>query len=183
MRVAQVAVNVFMGFGLGCGNGPSQPSIPAPSQTDEKPEIQVRIFADRGVSLPNGRKGGAVQIYGMKVEEDGSERVDWRTFLFEFHGLKFPHDYRYLGLKRDRVFLYFPPHDGDELVVPARTVGFLELDRMTGEILRRAGPGDTEFERSRSQHSWASMTIIDRPSYDGRGSQIGSTEFKLPAEK
>lgn len=182
MRGAQLVVYAFIAFGLGCSNRLSQPSSPASSQNNQEFTIQVRIFADRGVPLPDGRRGGAVQVYGMRVEPDGSERMIWRTFLSEFHGggLKFPHDYHYLGLGADRVYLHFPPHPGDELGVPARHVGFVELDRRTGVITRRAAPGDREFERLRSQHFWASMIIVDRPMVDAHGAQIGSSEFKLP---
>lgn len=123
---------------------------------------QIRVFADRGVKLPDGDIGGAVQIYGMRVEPDGSEKVAWKHFLFRFHGLIFSHDYEYI-IPRDRGIVYFHyPRSGTSRDI------FLKLDRETGEVLKRADKSDEEYRKLKEAHPvWAQRFVRDRPDMDG----------------
>ena len=117
-------------------------------------DIQIRVFADRGVKLPDGSTGGAVQIYGMLVQEDGSEEVVWKTFLFQFHGLLFDHKYEYLPLDSETVYLYVPAAMDDR--------EFVAMHRKTGEVTRTGGH-DGEYLKLKREHIWYSMVIVDRP--------------------
>jgi len=42
--------------------------------------IQIRVYAD-AVVFPCGHHGGAIYIYGMRVQPDGSEKVVWRRVV------------------------------------------------------------------------------------------------------
>lgn len=158
---AAVLSGVSLVVGLACGAVLPSLNLFANS-SDSEDEVQIRVFADRGTALPDGRKGGAVQVYGMRVQKDGSEKVVWRHFLWEFQGLKFRHDYHYLPLNAERVFLHFPEDERRSLD------GFFELDRQRGIILRRASSNDQEFLRIRQEHHWYAMVILDRPVIDAQ---------------
>jgi hypothetical protein len=153
------SLGVGVAFGLACGAVLPSLRLFADS-TDLEDEVQIRVFADRGTALPDGRKGGAVQVYGMRVQKDGSEEVVWRHFLWEFQGLLFRHDYHYLPLNAEQAFLHFPEDERPSLD------GFFELDRQKGIILRRASSSDQEFLRMRQEHHWYAMVILDRPVTD-----------------
>ena len=47
-------------------------------------DIQVRVFFDKGVVLPDGKVGHAHRIFGMRVLPDGSESVVWVRTLDSF---------------------------------------------------------------------------------------------------
>lgn len=132
----------------------------AAEPTENKtPDIQIRLFADRGVMLPTGEKGGAIQIYGMEVQGDGSEKVVWRTYLAEFPagGLLFPHEYRLLPMNEKTAYL-------DILFLSGgRNDNFIEINRKTGQIVRKTGGDDRAFQELKKNSMWYSMIIIDRP--------------------
>jgi len=153
-----VLVLVSMLVCTGNGQQGSQSVISSEAAVQEKNavapsnDIQIRIFADRGIDLPDGKKGGGVQIYGMTVQEDGSEQVVWKNFLWEFEGLKFNRGVDILYLNNDKVII---------CVYERET--FHEFDRRTGTLLREGKSNDEYFGRFRKEYIWAYWAIIERP--------------------
>ena len=157
--------NLLIGIAVSCFLGVSVLAIRGhASEPTEKrsPDVQIRLFADRGVALPTGKKGGAIQIYGMEVQEDGSEKVVWKMYLAEFPGggLLFPHDYRLLPMNEKTAYLDIAFLSG------GRNENFIEINRKTGQIVRRAGGDDRAFQELKKGSMWYSMVIIDRPMVD-----------------
>ncbi len=147
------------------------PQITAGRPTTSKDEVfeavdsslvEVRVYADRGARLPDGSKGGAVQVYGVRLGKDGAETVLWRRFLWEFDGLKFAHNYSYLALDQEQVYLYLQV---------LREKGFVVLNRKTGEVIRQAGEDDEEYKRLRREHRWITLKIVNRPQIGEHGTQ------------
>jgi hypothetical protein len=129
--------------------------IPVFGEEEDLDEVQIRVCADRSVALPDGTRGAAVQVYGMRVEPDGSEKVVWKQFLTRINGLRFPHLYTCLPLDSGTVYLHIPMLKDDE--------EYLELDRRVGMIRCKGAVASPIFTKLEEDHLWYNMLIIDRP--------------------
>ena len=114
-------------------------------------DVQIRLYADRGVRLPDGGWGGAVQLYGVKLSGEGSEKTVWKHFLWEFSGLMFDHTYHIRAGSWNTIHLY----------LPGRL--YLEIDRASGIVVNRSEPGARWYSRPTD---WLLRTIVDRPPLD-----------------
>jgi hypothetical protein len=143
-----VAATGWLGLRLAAGS-------PVFGEEEDLDEVQIRVCADRSVVLPDGTRGGAVQVYGVRVEADGSEKVVWKQFLTRINGLRFPHLYTCLPLDSGTVYLHIPMLKDDE--------EYLELDRRVGMIRCKGAVGSPIFTKLEEDHLWYNMLIIDRP--------------------
>ena len=84
----------------------------------------------------------------------------WRQFVVEVPFLLHPRGYRYLLADVDRMILHFPEMSKlIEIEFPA----FIELNRKTGAVIRRAGSDDEEFVELVRSHVWQAAVMKDRP--------------------
>jgi len=139
-------------------------TVPSASAADElkrvrryeADQIEVRVFCDLGV-YDDGQGGGCVAIYGMQVQDDGSEKVVWKHHAYRKTALLFGREYLYLPLNKDQVFLSFP----GELENP-----FWELSRKTGTVVRTGKKDDAVFKKIMAEHIWHKLVIVDRPQHE-----------------
>ncbi len=113
---------------------------------------EIRVYADRGIILPGGEKGGAVQVYGVQVESNGSEKVVWKHLLHQFHGLKFPYEY-YVIVLDGHAYLRFAHY---------RRHRYFKFSRRTGELAGTVEPSDGEYAKLQAI-SGVKRMLVPRP--------------------
>ncbi len=139
-----------------------------------KQRVQVRVFVDMGITLPNGGKGDFVQAYGMRIEPDGSEKAVWRFPIGTISGLlvdTYYYEYLYFD---DNVYLYFPNRDKQS---PSLV---LQLNRDTGAVVNKSEVSFFEAMALQRKigHSWSKGIITPRPGLEE--STYLSTRIKVP---
>lgn len=119
-----------------------------------KPGIRIKVYADRGIILPNGKKGGAVQAYGIELQKDNIEKIIWKTFLWQFHGLKFAREVEVVYLPDNKVAAFF--HDG---------YYYYEFNLLNGEILKYGETDLAQFKAKYDKGEKTRILIPERPPY------------------
>jgi len=137
-------------------------------------KVQVRVFVDMGITLPDGGKGDFLQVYGMRIEPDGSEKVVWRLPMGEMAGLlvdTYYYEYLYFD---DNVYLYFPNRDKQSSFV------VLQLNRDTGAVVNKSEVSFFEAMELQRKigHSWSKGVITLRPGLEE--STYLRTRIKVP---
>ncbi len=132
-------------------------------------KVTIQIYADRGVPLPNGKIGGAVQAYGVELQKDNTEKVLWKTFLWSFHGLLFDRraDIAYLPSGKVAVFLY-AADTGER---------YYEFNLSNGQILKRAKMDKAEFGTAYKGEHIIQIEIPERPKYEGPREQTLTVKY------
>ncbi|MFH1230619.1 MAG: hypothetical protein V1709_03895 [Planctomycetota bacterium] len=130
-----------------------------------KPGIQIQVYADSGVILPNGEKGGAVQAYGIELLKDNTEKVVWKTFLWRFHGLLFDREVDVVYLPDNKVVAFF--HHGHK---------YYEFNLLNGEILKYGGTDLEQFKLMYDKDEKTHISIPERPPYIGDRAQQYPTQ-------
>ena len=121
--------------------------------------VGIRVYADRGTTLPDGGKGGAVQVYGVRAGRRGLDVEVWKLFAFKFDGLIFDHWYE-LASHDERTYIFFPTRKGSYTPQPE---GILEFDHGSGKLYGRIDPGRTQFVELRENLKWEAHRISARP--------------------
>ena len=138
--------------------------------------IQVRIFDEYPLTTTGKDFVKAVQLYGMAVEPDGSEKVVWKKCLHRWKLSEEKGDKRFKSVKvlyadKNTVYLHFDYHgDGDKALY--------KIERQTGRILILARESDSEYktilENVKPQIYWYDYPIIKRPIGTNSGGQTYS---------
>ena len=119
-------------------------------------KVQVRVFVDMGMTVPEGGRSDFLQVYGIRIEPDGSEKVVWRLPLAEWDGL-LENTYYYEYLYFDETVYLFFPYRGKQFPF------MLQLNRDTGALIRKIGAFPREIIDLRRKYSWSEGVITLRP--------------------
>ena len=118
-------------------------------------EIQTRVYIDSGFTLPDAKTGVFVQLYGVTIEDDGSENVVWRQLLWEMvDSPDTPVLYEYC-ISDAFVYLYFPSERK-----------YVKLNRTTGKDLIWLESAEDEVEQLRELYQWCALKAVVRPQLD-----------------
>lgn len=123
---------------------------------------EVRVYADRGVTLLSGGKGGAVQIYGVRVMQDGSEVVVWKHFMWDWNGLLFDHHYDIiLDDTQEHAYLRFKAHKQNT---------FFKFNRASGRLVETVAVGNPVYAALEKRIPVTRM-MVNRPEVPECGRQ------------
>lgn len=148
-------------------------SLYAADATEASEEgIQVRIFTESKFDSTVKDARGYLHVYGLRVKQDGSEKVEWKRVLREWSALpEVPSSYEYLYLN-GYVYLYFDKDyfTSDEVNLGKDNGVVFQLNRDTGVIVNELRASFPEVSELRKNYRWTNNAVTYRSDLEEVGS-------------
>ncbi len=121
--------------------------------------VQVRVFREYPVTTNGKDMVKAIQVYGMRILPDGSEKVVWKRYIDKAPNRIVSDRYREAHVKYvDKKVVYVEFDHGKE----GKTV--YKLDRPSGKIAGKFNQKDKRYKEA-EKYIWEYYPIIERPAW------------------